>query len=126
VLVLEEADRMLDLGFVHALRRIMKLLPQQRQTLLFSATMPKAIAVLAEQYLTDPVKVVATPAATTVERIEQSGVFASSDQMYGAAVRCKKLPSICRLAVLHQCILRAPLSNCPLTINNQLASKAEL
>jgi ATP-dependent RNA helicase RhlE len=61
VLVLDEADRMLDLGFIHALRRIVKLLPQRRQTLLFSATMPKAIAALAEQYLTDPVKVVATP-----------------------------------------------------------------
>lgn len=80
VLVLDEADRMLDLGFIHALRRIVKLLPQRRQTLLFSATMPKAIGALAEQYLTDPVKVVSTPAAMTVERIEQSVVFVSSDQ----------------------------------------------
>ena len=43
VLVLDEADRMLDLGFIHALRRVVKMLPQQRQTLLFSATMPKAL-----------------------------------------------------------------------------------
>src|SRR5271156_1693958 len=70
VLVLDEADRMLDLGFVHALRRIVKLLPRQRQTLLFSATMPKAIATLAEDYLTDPVKVVVAPASTTVERVD--------------------------------------------------------
>ena len=80
ILVLDEADRMLDLGFIHALRRIVKLLPQQRQTLLFSATMPKAIATLAEQYLNDPVKVTVTPAATTVDRIDQSVVFVPSDR----------------------------------------------
>ena len=68
VLVLDEADRMLDLGFIHALKRVVKLLPRQRQTLLFSATMPRPIAALAEDYLNDPVKVVVAPAATTVER----------------------------------------------------------
>jgi ATP-dependent RNA helicase RhlE len=73
VLVLDEADRMLDLGFIHALKRIVKLLPRQRQTLLFSATMPRPIAVLAENYLKDPVQVVVAPAATTVERVEQEG-----------------------------------------------------
>jgi DEAD/DEAH box helicase len=56
VLALDEAGRMLDLGFIHALKRIVKLLPQQRQTLLFSATMPRPIAVRAEDYLNDPVK----------------------------------------------------------------------
>jgi len=71
VLVLDEADRMLDLGFTHALKRIVRLLPHQRQTLLFSATMPRPIAALAEDYLTDPVKVVVAPSATTVERVEQ-------------------------------------------------------
>src|SRR5580700_6364258 len=80
VLVLDEADRMLDLGFVHALRRIMKLLPRQRQTLLFSATMPRPIALLAEDYLNDPVKVVVAPSATTVERVEQGVVFVPSDR----------------------------------------------
>ena len=80
ILVLDEADRMLDLGFIHALRRIVKLLPQQRQTLLFSATMPKAIAALAEQYLNDPVKVAVTPVATTVDRVEQSVVFVPADR----------------------------------------------
>src|SRR5439155_25383474 len=63
ILVLDEADRMLDLGFIHALGRIVKLLPRQRQTLLFSATMPKAIASLAEEYLDDPIEVAVTPAA---------------------------------------------------------------
>jgi ATP-dependent RNA helicase RhlE len=80
VLVLDEADRMLDLGFIHALKRIVKLLPQQRQTLLFSATMPRPIADLAEDYLKDPVKVVVSPAATTVKRVEQGVVFVPSDR----------------------------------------------
>src|SRR5437899_12302327 len=80
VLVLDEADRMLDLGFIHALRRIVKLVPRQRQTLLFSATMPGPIAALAEDYLNDPVKVVVAPSATTVERVEQEVVFVPSDR----------------------------------------------
>src|SRR3546814_9292176 len=53
VLVLDEADQMLDLGFIHALRRIVPMLPKRRQTLFFSATMPKQIAELAARYLTD-------------------------------------------------------------------------
>ena len=80
ILVLDEADRMLDLGFIHALRRIVKLLPRQRQTLLFSATMPKAIASLAEEYLNNPIKVAVTPAATTVELVDQGVLFVSSDR----------------------------------------------
>jgi ATP-dependent RNA helicase RhlE len=99
VLVLDEADRMLDLGFIHALRRIVRLLPQQRQTMLFSATMPKAIAALAEQYLTDPVKVVATPAAITVERIQQSVVFVSSDRKRGLLTSFLRDPAFGRVLV---------------------------
>ena len=99
VLVLDEADRMLDLGFIHALRRILRLLPQQRQTMLFSATMPKAIAALAEQYLTNPVKVVATPAAMTVERVEQSVVFVSSDRKHGLLTSFLRQPAFGRVLV---------------------------
>jgi ATP-dependent RNA helicase RhlE len=80
VLVLDEADRMLDLGFIHALRRIVKLLPAKRQTLLFSATMPRAIASLAGDYLTDPVQVAVTPVATTAERVDQEVVFVPMPQ----------------------------------------------
>jgi ATP-dependent RNA helicase RhlE len=80
VLVLDEADRMLDLGFIHALKRIVKLLPSQRQTLLFSATMPRAIAALAEEFLIEPVKVAVAPPATTVQSVEQGVVFAPSDR----------------------------------------------
>ncbi len=75
VLVLDEADQMLDLGFIHALRQIVPMLPRKRQTLFFSATLPKAIAELASRYLTDPAQVAVAPASTTVERVEQQVTF---------------------------------------------------
>jgi superfamily II DNA/RNA helicase len=71
VFVLDEADRMLDMGFIRDIRRIVAKLPAKRQTLLFSATMPREIADLANHMLRDPVRVAVTPAATTVEQIEQ-------------------------------------------------------
>ncbi|WP_238314199.1 DEAD/DEAH box helicase [Methylobacterium crusticola] len=77
-LVLDEADQMLDLGFIHALKRIVKLLPAQRQSLFFSATMPKNIAGLADQYLRNPVQVAVTPVATTAERVEQTVIHVST------------------------------------------------
>ena len=61
ILVLDEADQMLDLGFIHALKRIVELVPKTRQTLFFSATMPKAIKQLADAYLTNPAEVAVTP-----------------------------------------------------------------
>jgi ATP-dependent RNA helicase RhlE len=73
--VLDEADRMLDMGFIHDVRKIVALLPKQRQSLLFSATMPTAIARLAGGILRDPVRVEVTPPATTVELIEQRVAF---------------------------------------------------
>ncbi|HEX2136177.1 MAG TPA: DEAD/DEAH box helicase [Microvirga sp.] len=75
ILVLDEADQMLDLGFIHALKRIVKLLPRERQTLFFSATMPNTIAALADDFLHDPAKVAVAPVATTAERVEQSVMF---------------------------------------------------
>ena len=72
ILVLDEADQMLDLGFIHALKRIVSLVPPKRQTLFFSATMPRAIKELADKYLSNPAEVSVAPAATTVERIQQS------------------------------------------------------
>lgn len=70
-LVLDEADQMLDLGFIHALRKIAKLIPSKRQTLLFSATMPRQIEDLAQTYLSDPVRVEVAPAGKTADKIEQ-------------------------------------------------------
>jgi ATP-dependent RNA helicase RhlE len=70
-LVLDEADRMLDLGFIHDIRKIIAKLPAHRQTLFFSATMPSAIAELANQMLCEPAKVAVTPVSSTVDRVEQ-------------------------------------------------------
>ncbi|MEH6951713.1 DEAD/DEAH box helicase [Nitrobacter sp. NHB1] len=70
-LVLDEADRMLDMGFIHDIRKVVAKLPVKRQTLFFSATMPKDIAELAEQMLRDPARVAVTPVASTVDRIAQ-------------------------------------------------------
>ncbi|MEI6486454.1 MAG: DEAD/DEAH box helicase [Sphingomonadales bacterium] len=72
MLVLDECDQMLDLGFIHDLKRITGLLPKQRQTMLFSATLPVAIEDMSQRYLKNPVKVAVKPAATTVERVVQS------------------------------------------------------
>jgi ATP-dependent RNA helicase RhlE len=73
--VLDEADRMLDMGFIHDIRRIVPKLPPKRQNLMFSATMPREIADLAHTILRSPVKVEVTPVASTVDKIDQSVFF---------------------------------------------------
>jgi ATP-dependent RNA helicase RhlE len=70
-LVLDEADRMLDMGFIHDIRKIVAKLPSERQTLMFSATMPRAITELAARMLREPIKIAVAPAAATVDRVEQ-------------------------------------------------------
>lgn len=75
IFVLDEADRMLDMGFVHDVKRVVKLLPQKRQTLFFSATFPSEIKSLADSMLTNPVKVAVTPVSSTAETIQQSVYF---------------------------------------------------
>jgi len=70
-LILDEVDRMLDMGFIAPVRRIVRAIPRQRQTLLFSATLPTEIRSLAAEMLDDPVEVAVAPAASTVDRIEQ-------------------------------------------------------
>ena len=75
VLVLDEADHMLDLGFIIPIRRIAAMVPARRQTLLFTATMPAEIAKLADGLLRDPAHVAVAPVATTVERVTQHVLF---------------------------------------------------
>lgn len=71
VLILDEADQMMDMGFIHALKKIVPLVPKKRQTLFFSATLAPAIKKLSQQFLTDPVHISVTPANTTAEKVEQ-------------------------------------------------------
>ena len=80
IFVLDEADQMLDLGFIHALKRVDQLLPKKRQSLFFSATMPKTIAELGDRFLTDPVKVSVAPQSTTAERVDQSAIFVNQSE----------------------------------------------
>ena len=75
VFVLDEADRMLDMGFIHDVRRVIRALPAKRQSLFFSATIPPEIVKLADGILSDPVTVGVRPAVSTAERIEQRVMF---------------------------------------------------
>jgi len=79
VFVLDEADRMLDMGFIGDVKRIARTLPKEHQTVLFSATMPKSVEGLAGELLNDPVRVEVAPAATTAERVEQRVLFVAKD-----------------------------------------------
>jgi len=85
-LVLDEADQMLDMGFIHALRRIAPLLPEERQTMLFSATMPKLMADLSKSYLTNPVRVEVTRPGKTADKITQSVHFVVQSEKTGLLV----------------------------------------
>lgn len=80
ILVLDEADQMMDLGFIHALKKIVRMVPRRRQTLFFSATMPTSIRDLANQFLTDPQTVSVVPASTTAERVEQQVVLVNQTE----------------------------------------------
>ncbi len=85
-LVLDEADQMLDLGFIHALRQIADLLPEGRQTMLFSATMPKQMAEISQAYLSSPMRVEVSPPGKAADKIDQSVHFvakaAKADLLY--------------------------------------------
>src|SRR5688500_6442291 len=79
VFVLDEADRMLDMGFIHDVKRVIRLLPAQRQTLFFSATMPPEAQQLADQLLKNPATVTVAPVSATADRIEQEVAFVEKD-----------------------------------------------
>lgn len=80
IFVLDEADQMMDLGFIVPLKRVAKLLPQNRQSLFFSATMPQAIEALGKQFINNPVKVEVAPQSTTAERVEQRAIFINQSE----------------------------------------------
>jgi ATP-dependent RNA helicase RhlE len=99
IFVLDEVDQMLDLGFIHAIRKITGLLPRTRQNLFFSATMPKEIAGLAAQLLKDPVRVEITPVATTAERVTQSVIHVDPSKKAALLVDILKDPSVTRALI---------------------------
>jgi ATP-dependent RNA helicase RhlE len=98
-LVLDEADRMLDMGFIRDVRKIVAMTPKERQSLLFSATMPQEIGRLAAELLRAPVRIEVTPAATTVERVEQRAYLVPMPAKRAFLTRLLGDPALSRVIV---------------------------
>ena len=94
IFVLDEADRMLDMGFIHDVRKVIAKIPTKRQTLFFSATMPPEIANLADSILTNPVKVSVAPPATTAELVEQKVFFVNKNDKKSLLIHLLEDPNI--------------------------------
>ena len=92
--VLDEADRMLDMGFIHDVKRIITKLPDKRQTLFFSATMPPEISKLSSSILTNPVRVEVTPVSSTAEKVEQAVYFVEKNDKRSLLIHLLKDPTI--------------------------------
>ena len=103
IFVLDEADQMMDLGFIHPLKRVANMLPKDRQSLFFSATMPKAIADLGKQFINNPVRVEVAPQATTAERVEQYVTFI--DQREKQALLTLRLKAIAEDGTLDRALV---------------------
>jgi len=99
IFVLDEADQMLDLGFVKPIRRIVSHLSHRRQNLFFSATMPKEIAGLADELLNDPVKVSVAPVATTAERVRQRVILIEASKKRAMLAELLAAPEMTRTLV---------------------------
>ena len=99
IFVLDEADRMLDMGFIHDVRRVIALIPTKRQTLFFSATMPPDIIELSSKILTDPARVAVTPIASTAEKVEQKVFFVDRNNKRALLERVLGDPTIERALV---------------------------
>jgi len=97
--VLDEADRMLDMGFIHDVRKVVAELPKRRQTMFFSATMPQQVARLAGDILTDPLRIEVAPAATTVEKVEQRVFFVETANKRALLADVLKDPALNRVIV---------------------------
>lgn len=99
ILVLDEADRMLDMGFVNDVKKILSKIPQKRQTLFFSATMPIAIRKFAETMLNNPVEIKVTPVSSTAQTIEQSVYFVEKKEKTDLLINLLEDHSILRSLV---------------------------
>jgi ATP-dependent RNA helicase RhlE len=97
--VLDEADRMLDMGFIHDVKKVLRSLPRRRHSLFFSATMPPEVVRLAEQILTQPVRVEVTPSATTVDQVRQQVYLVQTEHKRDLLVTLLEQPALSRVLV---------------------------
>ncbi len=99
MLVLDEADRLLDMGFIRDVKRIVSLLPKARQSLLFSATMPTEVASLAREILRDPVRIDVSPKTITVDQTDQHVVFVENNDKRHVLTKLLRDPQVTRAIV---------------------------